>query len=157
MGRAVIQGGESSMAAGAGAPLPPCSPYTTTDRAICPRSKGLFVPVLEPGFGCRDKKPWRLLSRVVEPGQNVPRVKKSLRPAGLEPKTYCLAHGFLPTQLSSTCDSVKNNSLLNYHVEGPFVRVGNTNRDKRVLLSWLVPPTGIKGSPFCPGWCYQPG
>src|SRR6185437_9499226 len=50
----------------------------------------------------------------------------------------------LPTHLSSTCDSVKNNSLLNYHVEGPFVRVGNTNRDKRVLLSGLVPPTGIK-------------
>src|SRR6185437_8895779 len=61
----------------------------------------------------------------------------------------------LPTHLSSTCDSVNNNSLLNYHVEGPFVRVGNTNRNKRVLLSWLVPPTGIKGSPFCPGWCYQ--
>src|SRR6185437_9741598 len=52
----------------------------------------------------------------------------------------------LPTQLSSTCDSVKNNSLLNYHVEGPFVRVGNTNRDKRVtLLSRLVLPPGIKG------------
>ena len=67
----------------------------------------------------------------------------------------------LPTHLSSTCDSVKNNSLLNYHVEGPFVRVGNTNRprqkgpfvrvgttnrDKRVtLLSGLVLPTGIKG------------
>src|SRR6185312_4949390 len=63
----------------------------------------------------------------------------------------------LPTQLSSTFDSVKNNSLLNYHVEGPFVRVGNTNRDKRVLLSGLVPTTGIKWSFFCPGWCYQPG
>ena len=78
----------------------------------------------------------------------------------------------LPTHLSSTCDSVKNNSLLNYHIEGPFVRVGNTNRDKRVLLSGLVPPTGIKGSPFlsglvpptgikwspfCPGWSHQPG
>src|SRR6185437_14825442 len=52
----------------------------------------------------------------------------------------------LPTHLSSTCDSIKNNSLLNYHVEGPFVRVGTTNRDKRVtLLSGLVLPTGIKG------------
>ena len=52
----------------------------------------------------------------------------------------------LPTHLSSTCDSVKNNYLLNYHVEGPFVRVGATNRDKRViLLSGLVLPTGIKG------------
>ena len=61
----------------------------------------------------------------------------------------------LPTHLSSTCDSVKNNSLLNYHVEGHFVRVGNTNRDKRrvgntnrdksVILSGLVLPTGIKG------------
>ena len=30
-------------------------PLTTTDRAICPGSKGLFVPVLEPGFGRRDK------------------------------------------------------------------------------------------------------
>ena len=29
--------------------------YTTTDRAICPGSKGLFVPVLEPGQGRRDK------------------------------------------------------------------------------------------------------
>ena len=28
---------------------------TTTDRAICPGSKGLFVPVLEPGQGRRDK------------------------------------------------------------------------------------------------------
>ena len=62
----------------------------------------------------------------------------------------------LPTHLSSTCDSVKNNSLLNYHVEGSFIRAGNTNRDKRVLLSGLVPPTGMKRSPFCPGWCYQP-
>ena len=68
--------------------------HTTTDRAICPGSKGLFVPVLEPGFGRRDKSR-RLLSRVVEPGQNVPRVKKSLRSAGFEPMTYCLAHGFL--------------------------------------------------------------
>ena len=30
-------------------------PYTTTDQAICPGSKGLFVPVLEPGQGRRDK------------------------------------------------------------------------------------------------------
>ena len=28
---------------------------TTTEYAICPGSKGLFVPVLEPGFGRRDK------------------------------------------------------------------------------------------------------
>jgi len=28
---------------------------TTTDRAICPGSKGLFVPVLKPGQGRRDK------------------------------------------------------------------------------------------------------
>ena len=68
---------------------------TTTDWAICPGSKGLFVPVLEPGFGRRDKSPWRLLSRVVEPGQKVHRAKKSFRPTGFEPKTYCLAHGFL--------------------------------------------------------------
>src|SRR6185312_12045249 len=74
----------------------------------------------------------------------------------------------LPIQLSSTCDSIKNNSLLNYHVEGPFVPVGNTNRDKRVLLT----PTGIKGvgpfvpggatnrdkrGAFCPGWWLHPG
>src|SRR6185312_10016630 len=65
----------------------------------------------------------------------------------------------LPTHLSSTCDSVKNNSLLNYHVEGPFIPVGTTNRDKRVtLLSGLVLPTGIKrGWTFCPGWSHQPG
>ena len=66
--------------------------YTTTDRAICPGSKGLFVSVLEPGFTPMYKS---LLSRVVEPGQNVPRAKKSLRPAGFKPKTYCLAHAFL--------------------------------------------------------------
>ena len=63
----------------------------------------------------------------------------------------------LPTHLSSTCDSVKNNSLLNYHVKGPFVRVGNTNRDKRDILSRVEPPTGTKGSPISPDWCYQPG
>ena len=28
---------------------------TTTDQPICPGSKGLFVPVLELGFGRRDK------------------------------------------------------------------------------------------------------
>jgi len=56
-------------------------------RAICP---GFGTGIRPPG-----QKPWRLLSRVVEPGQNVPRAKKSLRPAGLEPKTYCLAHGLL--------------------------------------------------------------
>jgi len=33
-------------------------------------------------------------------------------------------------------------------VEGPFVRVGNTNRDKRGLLSRVEPPTGTKGGPF---------
>ena len=39
----------------------------------------------------------------------------------------------------------------------PFIPVGNTNPDKRViLLSRLVAPTRTKG-PFCPGWCYQPG
>jgi len=68
---------------------------TTTDWAICPGSKGLFVLILEPGFGRRDKSPWRLLSRVAEPGQKVPHAKKYLRPAGFEPKNYCLAHGFL--------------------------------------------------------------
>ena len=68
---------------------------TTTKTAFCPGSIWPFVPVLEPGFGRRDKSPWRLLSRVVEPGQKVPHAKKSLRPAGFEPKTYCLAHGFL--------------------------------------------------------------
>ena len=68
---------------------------TTTDRAICPGSKGLFVPVLEPGQGRRDKSAGGFLSRVVEPGQKVPHAKKYLRPAGFEPKNYCLAHGFL--------------------------------------------------------------
>ena len=41
------------------------------------------------------KAPGGFLSQVVEPGQKVPHAKKSLRPAGLEPKTYCLAHGML--------------------------------------------------------------
>ena len=52
-------------------------------RAICPGfGTGIRPPGQKPG----------LLSRVVEP---VPHAKKSLRPAGFEPKTYCLAHGFL--------------------------------------------------------------
>ena len=59
-------------------------PGFVPDWAICPSSKGLFVPV-----------PWGLLSRVVEPGQKVPHAKKSLRHVEFEPKTYCLAHGFL--------------------------------------------------------------
>ena len=43
-------------------------------------------------------------------------------------------------------------------MEGPFVRVGNTNRDKRVtLLSELVLPTEIKGvGPFVPGRATNP-
>ena len=56
-------------------------------RAICP---GFGTGIRLPG-----QKLWRLLSRVVEPGQNVPHAKIFLRPAGFEPKTYCLAHGFL--------------------------------------------------------------
>ena len=58
-----------------------------------------FQRVICPGFGTGIRLPgqklWRLLSRVVEPGQNVPHAKKFLRPAEFEPKTYCLAHGFL--------------------------------------------------------------
>ena len=61
---------------------------------------GPFVPVPKGylyRFWNRDKAAGTkaLLSRVVEPGQNVPRTKKSLLHAGFEPKTYCLAHGFL--------------------------------------------------------------
>ena len=60
---------------------------------------GPFVPVPKgylSRFWNRDSAAGtKLLSWVVEPGQNVPRAKKSLRPAGFEPKTYCLAHGFL--------------------------------------------------------------
>jgi len=58
-----------------------------------------FHMAICPGFGTGIRPPgqkrWRLLSRVVEPGQNIPRAKKYLRPAGLGPKTYCLAHGLL--------------------------------------------------------------
>ena len=58
-----------------------------------------FHMAICPDFGTGIRPPgqkrWRLLSRVVEPGQNVPRAKKYLRPVGLEPKTYCLAHGLL--------------------------------------------------------------
>jgi len=32
-----------------------CIFHTTTDRVICPGSKRLLVPVLEPGQGRRDK------------------------------------------------------------------------------------------------------
>jgi len=49
-----------------------------------------FQRAICPDFGTTTTK-----ARVVEPGQNVPRAKKYLRPAGLEPKTYCLVHGFL--------------------------------------------------------------
>jgi len=58
---------------------------------------GQFVPVPKGhlsrfGTGIRlpGQKPW-----VVEPGQNVPHAKIFLRPAGFEPKTYCLVHAFL--------------------------------------------------------------
>jgi len=40
-------------------------------------------------------KGWRLLSRMAEPGLNVPHAKKILHPAGFDPKTSCLAYGFL--------------------------------------------------------------
>ena len=33
----------------------------------------------------------------------------------------------------------------------PFVSVSNTNRDKRCCQRH------VPGTPFCPGWCYQPG
>ena len=56
---------------------------------------GLFVPVPK-GYLSRF---WNRNSaagtRVVEPGQKVTRAKKTLRPAGFEPKTYWLAYGFL--------------------------------------------------------------
>ena len=124
---------------------------TITDRTICPS--------FETGIRLPGQKLWRLLSRVVEPGQNVPHANFfcTLRDSNLRPIAWRMRMASLPTHLSSTCDSVKNNSLLNYHVEGPFVPVGGSTRDKKCLLSRLVPPTGIKGSPFCPGWCYQPG
>ena len=67
---------------------------TTTDRAICPGSKGSFVPVLEPGFGCRDK-----LSRVVEPGQNVPHAKKIFASCGIRTQDL-LPSAWLPYQLT---------------------------------------------------------
>ena len=105
-------------------------------RAICP---GFGTGIRLPG-----QKRWRLLSRVVEPGQNVPHANFfcTLRDSNLRPIAWRMRMASLPTHLSSTCDSVKNNFLLNYHVEGPFVRVGNTNpfvpvgattRDKRPL------------------------
>ena len=59
---------------------------------------GQFVPVPNDylsWFWNRDSAAWRLLSRVVEPGQNVPRAKKSLPPTGFKSKTYYLTHGFL--------------------------------------------------------------
>ena len=73
---------------------------TTTDWAICPGSKGLFVPVLEPGFGRRDKSPWRLLSRVVEPGQKVTHAKKIFAPCGIRTQDQLLPSAWLPYQLT---------------------------------------------------------
>src|SRR6185503_3256137 len=74
----------------------------------------------------------------------------ALRDSNPRPIAWRMA--FLPTHLSSTCDSVKNNFILNYHVEGPFVRIGNTNRDKRPLsppLARLAVGPGTKAT-FCP-------
>ena len=59
-------------------------------RAICPGfGTGIWLPGQKPSINTK------ILSRVVEPGQNVPHAKIFLRPAGFEPKTYYLAHGFL--------------------------------------------------------------
>ena len=84
-------------------------PRAVAERGVRARDKigpllqiGPFVPVLKgylSRFWNRDKaagtKALEAFVRVVEPGQNVPRAKKYLRPAGLEPKTYCLVYGFL--------------------------------------------------------------
>ena len=49
---------------------------------------GPFVPVPKAYLS-------RFWNRDSAAAKNVPRAKKYLRSAGLEPKTYCLAHGFL--------------------------------------------------------------
>src|SRR6185503_21136472 len=67
----------------------PGSKGTTTDRAICPGSKGLFVPVLEPGQGRRDKSAGGFCPGWYNRDKMSLALKKYLRPAGLEPKTYC--------------------------------------------------------------------
>ena len=69
--------------------------YTTTDSVFCPDSKLVFIPILEPGQGFRDKSP-----RVFCPGwQNRNKMslmlKIFLHPAGFNPKASCLAHDFL--------------------------------------------------------------
>ena len=56
---------------------------TTTDSAFCPGSKLAFVPVLEPGHGFRG-----LLSRVAEPGQNIPDAKNFFAPRGIRSQDF---------------------------------------------------------------------
>ena len=77
-----------------------CGRHPTALRTLL--QKQPFVPVPQghlSQFWNRDSpsgtKGWRLLSRVAEPGQNVPHAKKILHPAGFDPKTSCLVHGFL--------------------------------------------------------------
>ena len=43
--------------------------------------------------------------------------------------------------------------------QGPFVPVGDTNRDKRPAYPFVpvVSTNRDKMPPFCPGWCLQPG
>jgi len=94
---------------------------TATYLAICTDSKWPFVPVLESEFGFWDRdKMFLMLKNFC-----------ALRDSNLRLIVWRII--FLPTHLNSTCDSVKNNFLLNYHVKEFFVRVGNTNWDKRIL------------------------
>jgi len=93
---------------------------------------GPFVPV-QKGHLSRFWNRDSAAGRVVEPGQNVPHAKNFCALRNSNPRSIVWRMASLPTHLSSTCDLVKNNFLFNYHMEGPFVRVGKTNRDKRVF------------------------
>ena len=77
---------------------------TTTDLAFCPGSKLAFVPILEPGQGFRDKSLSdkslsRLLSRVEEPEQKVPDVKKKISHYGIRSQDLLL-NAWFPCQFT---------------------------------------------------------
>jgi len=68
---------------------------TTTDSAFCPSFKLAFVPILEPGQGFRDKKPRCFCPEWQNKDKRCLTLKNFLHTTGFDPKTSCLAHGFL--------------------------------------------------------------
>ena len=77
-------------------PVPNCllSRFWNRDKASGTKASRLLSRVAEPGQNW-DMASGTKTSRVAESGQNVSDAKIFLHPAGFDPKTSCLAHGFL--------------------------------------------------------------